>query len=152
MERVFGIAKEICRNSNWTLTNLELQKILYIAQVFSYGRRNIPVFDSVIEAWDYGPVVPVIYHQFKYAGNYPISPFLFPVEDNICKQDKQFIATISHMTQHLKGWELVAITHRDGGAWKQTYRPGVKHLVITPEAIQAEYANLWRALDDEPTL
>lgn len=143
MDNIFCIAKEICKNGNWAITNLELQKILYIAQMFSYGMRKKPLFDNPIEAWDYGPVVPVVYHEFKFAGNGPIPSFLFPAEDCVNEDNRTFISKISKMVKGLKGWQLVAITHRDRGAWQRTYRPGIKHLVISPNAIQKEYAELW---------
>lgn len=143
MEHIFSIAKEICKNGNWAITNLELQKILYIAQMFSYGTRNKPLFDEPIEAWDYGPVVPVVYHEFKFAGSGPIPPFLFSVPDCTDEEEKKFISKISELVKGLEGWQLVAITHREGGAWKHTYKPGLKHLVISPEAIKKEYTDLW---------
>lgn len=143
MDYIFCIAKEICKNGNWAITNLELQKILYIAQMFSYGMRGKPLFTNSIEAWDYGPVIPVVYHEFKFAGNNAIPPFLFPVQDCVNKEEKEFISKISGLVKGLKGWQLVAITHREGGAWQNTYRSGIKHLVISPSAIQKEYAELW---------
>ncbi len=143
MDKVFCVAKEFCQNSGWTLTNLQLQKILYIAQLFSYGLRGSPIFNNSIEAWDYGPVVPEVYHQLKYAGNAPIPSFLFPEEDCTDLKEKEFINKISSMVKGLEGWELVAITHRDGGAWKKTYQPGIKHLIITPQAMKEEYKELW---------
>lgn len=144
MDRVFCIAREICRNSNWTITNLELQKILYIAQMFSLGQRGTALFPNNIEAWDYGPVVPSIYHEFKFFGNLPIPLSAFPKgECGICVEDATFISAISDLLKGLKGWELVAITHRDGGAWQQTYRPGIKHLVISQDAMREEYTRLW---------
>lgn len=147
MDNVFCVAKEICKNGNWAITNLELQKILYIAQMFSYGKRGKPLFDNSIEAWDYGPVVPEVYHKLKFVGNGAIPSFMFPSETCVSEENKVFISHVSEMVNGLKGWELVAITHRIGGAWQSTYRPGVKHLVISPSAIQNEYSELWSKND-----
>lgn len=145
MEKAFCIAKAICKNSNWKITNLELQKILYISQMFSIGQRNKALFGSDVEAWDYGPVVPSVYHELKFFGNTPIPSFAFPDKDCVSQEDLAFVADISELLKGLKGWELVAITHRNGGAWQQIYRPGIKHLVISKKAMQKEYAELWQS-------
>lgn len=50
------------------LTNLKLQKLLYYAQVLSLKRLKNSLFDDEIEAWEYGPVVPSVYHQYKSFG------------------------------------------------------------------------------------
>jgi uncharacterized phage-associated protein len=50
------------------LTNLKLQKLLYYTQVLSLKRLKIFLFDDEIEAWEYGPVVPSVYHQYKSFG------------------------------------------------------------------------------------
>ena len=41
------------------LTNLKLNKLLYYVQGCSYQRFNRPLFEDEIEAWNYGPVIPM---------------------------------------------------------------------------------------------
>ena len=50
------------------LTNLKLQKLLYYSQVLSLKKLKNPLFEDEIEAWEYGPVVPSVYHQYKSFG------------------------------------------------------------------------------------
>ena len=47
------------------VTNLSLNKLLYFAQGHSLAENGKPLFDEPIEAWQYGPVVPSVYHTFK---------------------------------------------------------------------------------------
>ena len=54
------------------ITNLKLQKVLYFAQAYYLGRFDRPLFDDDIEAWQYGPVVPAVYHAFSKYGRNPI--------------------------------------------------------------------------------
>lgn len=62
-------------NSNG-ITNLQLQKIMYFA-IKDYLSKNglkakgkIEAFyNEPFETWDYGPVVPCVYYQYKYYGN-----------------------------------------------------------------------------------
>lgn len=47
------------------ISNLKLQKLLYYCQAYSYALTGKPMFAEEIEAWDYGPVVPSIYQEYK---------------------------------------------------------------------------------------
>ena len=69
----FQVAKKICELSNWTVTNLKLQKILYLAQMVHLGRNNgDPLIDEKFEAWMYGPVLPNLYKIMKEFGGSPV--------------------------------------------------------------------------------
>ena len=48
-----------------TISNLKLQKLLYLAQGFFLAIYGEPLFPEHIEAWTHGPVVPEIYRRFK---------------------------------------------------------------------------------------
>ena len=54
------------------LTNLKLQKLLYYAQAWHLALYDKPLFRDPIEAWIYGPVVPMVYRQFKKFRNHPV--------------------------------------------------------------------------------
>lgn len=53
---------------------LKLQKLLYLAQGFSYAFNDKPLFDDDIEAWVHGPVVPIVYNEYK---EYKYNPVFF---------------------------------------------------------------------------
>jgi uncharacterized phage-associated protein len=44
---------------------LKLQKLLFYSQAVCLVKFNKPAFDDPIEAWDYGPVAPNVYHYVK---------------------------------------------------------------------------------------
>jgi hypothetical protein len=54
------------------VSNLKLQKLCYYAQGLCTAMRGAPLFADRIEAWDHGPVVPNLYHQYKQYGSQPI--------------------------------------------------------------------------------
>ncbi|QZN99150.1 Panacea domain-containing protein [Chenggangzhangella methanolivorans] len=62
---------------DWTLSNLEIQKILYLAHMYHLGRTGQPLINEAFEAWDYGPVVPEVYGRAKGTGSAPIRPSAF---------------------------------------------------------------------------
>ncbi|QAB40095.1 DUF4065 domain-containing protein [Acinetobacter baumannii] len=58
---------------NKGITNLQLQKFLYFAYVKYLIRNNEKLFNDPIEKWQYGPVVPSVYHSFKDYGFFEIN-------------------------------------------------------------------------------
>jgi uncharacterized phage-associated protein len=61
--------------ANWFVGNLEevtplkLQKLIYFSHGWNLALRNAPLIDELVEAWEYGPVIPRVYHEFKEYGN-----------------------------------------------------------------------------------
>jgi len=47
------------------ISNLKLQKLVYYAQGLHMVIYGEPIFSEEVEAWTYGPVVPVLYHYYK---------------------------------------------------------------------------------------
>ena len=77
IQNVFEVAKYIVKNSENGVSNLELQKYLYLLQAAFLKYHNSPLFDSKIEAWRNGPVVREMYDMFKIFGSSKIPKDLF---------------------------------------------------------------------------
>lgn len=52
-------------NGGDRMTNLKLQKLLYYQQGYHLAFFGTPLFAENIEAWMYGPVVPVVYDAYS---------------------------------------------------------------------------------------
>lgn len=50
------------------ITNLKLQKLLYYVQGIGVGRYHTKVISEDFYAWEHGPVIESIYHQYKEFG------------------------------------------------------------------------------------
>ncbi|MEC6906856.1 type II toxin-antitoxin system antitoxin SocA domain-containing protein [Photobacterium piscicola] len=55
--------REIC------ISNLKLQKLAYYCQGYTLALMEQQLFDGKIVAWEHGPVVPAMYHEFKDFGS-----------------------------------------------------------------------------------
>jgi uncharacterized phage-associated protein len=134
-------AKKVCEASNWTATNLTVNKILYLAQMMRLGRTSgvQPLVAEHFQAWDYGPVLPTVYHRLKAFGNGPAGDvFLaFPDIDGIAEADL-INEAVNSLRDKTPG-QLIAITHWDDGAWAKNYRPGARNLIIPNADIYEEY-------------
>lgn len=110
------------RGDSLVLTNLKLNKLVYFAQVESVREGRGPLFDDRIEAWEYGPVEPAVYRAFKDYGRSPIE-----VPCGIAPQNegaREIVRLVAETYGGLSAFDLVTVSHRDGGAWKKVYSPG----------------------------
>ncbi|OHV26948.1 DUF4065 domain-containing protein [Rhizobium sp. RMa-01] len=145
--RLDSVARYICDKADWDVTHLQLQKLLYLAQMFHMGRTDGQrLFDGTFEAWDYGPVEPTLYHRAKMFGAEPMRDIFFyartfrdgdprrKVMDDICRKFLPYSAG-----------DLVEITHADDGAWATHYVPKARNIRIPDEDIFNEYRRRQRA-------
>ena len=54
---------------------MKIIKLVYIAHGHYLAKNDSPLFTEKVEAWDYGPVIPSLYHEFKIYGAFPIDSF-----------------------------------------------------------------------------
>lgn len=126
-------AKYLCKKSGWSLSNLSLQKILYLAHMIYMGRHEgRGLINGRFEAWDYGPVQPAVYHRAKTFGSKPVGNIFHQVGDIPVDENALFLdLCLAHFGQMSPG-SLVEMTHGKHGAWYKHYQPG-KHGVRIPE-------------------
>lgn len=136
-------AYKICELSDWTVTNLEIQKILYLANMVYLGRNNTLLINEEFEAWKYGPVLPKLYNLLKRFGVSPIKKYVFDNEVKTINDDKinQLLIEAWEKLGYKANWELVSMTHRKNGAWKKVYEEN-KNNTITIDHIRNEYMEL----------
>lgn len=131
-------AKRVCELSGWQLSNLSLQKILYIAHLIYLGRRNEPLFDETFQAWNYGPVLPSVYHKAKIFGSDPVRNVFHSVPNLEEGPEADVLAETVEKLSNKSPSQLVAITHWDKGAWAKHYMPGM-NMVIPNDDVLREY-------------
>ncbi len=54
------------------LTQMKLQRLVYLAHGWQLGLTGSPLLNEAIQAWSYGPVVRSLYKAFEDAGDGPI--------------------------------------------------------------------------------
>lgn len=141
-----------CNEKDYNLSNLKLQKILYFIQAYFVSNTDDkePCFHEKIEAWDFGPVVPVAYHEYKQFGStnipkvtsyieYDANDFweskVVTYDDAVIEQkDKTIIEKLVDKFANYSTTTLVNVTHRQS-PWMDAYEQGQSN-VITVEAIR----------------
>lgn len=118
------------------VTPLKLQKIVYIAHGFHLAIYDEPlVGNEIAEAWEYGPVFPSLYHEFKDLGARPIQRM---AEEEVYDRDKddliyntpkigtgstktkEFLELILEMYGKYDARQLSSMTHQEGTPWSNT--------------------------------
>lgn len=99
------------------ISNLQLQKILYYIQGYSFALRDEEAFGEEILAWKYGPVIKEVYDFFSMYAAMPIeNSFRIEITD---KEFEKLIQVISLDKMVCPAWKLVEQTHGEA-PWKYT--------------------------------
>lgn len=143
MYRALNVARYIierCHLQNKTISNLKLQKILYFVQAEFLVSKNRPCFVERIEAWNFGPVVPEVYQQYKIFGSANIPVIGRRVNSvSISREDKNLINGIVDECSRYSASSLVDITHHQK-PWIEAYsKPGYNN-VISTESIREYFS------------
>lgn len=135
-----SVCRFICETGDWRITNLQLQKILYIAQMAYLGIEGERLADLSFEAWDHGPVAPRVYRQVRMFGAAPIGDVFSDARPFAANSKrKEMLTNACRDLIPLRPGQLVEITHWDGGAWAACYEPRAKGTRIPDQAIIREY-------------
>lgn len=118
-----------CIKDNVSITNLQLQRILYFVQK-DFLKRGSPAFSDDIEAWEFGPVVPNVYFDFCGFGATSISISKGAVPN--LTSDKNIIDNIIEAKRSLTPWEAAKETHKATGAWSKVHNNGKGNRCIIP--------------------
>lgn len=147
---------KLAKNDNCPLTQMKLQKLIYIAHGYHLAILNMPLISNEIQAWQYGPIIPDIYQEFKIFGNTPINVLAIDVEINddfdiletnsgINKEDtqtKELIDAVWGKYSQYSGPNLSDMTHRVDTPWDKTYSQGTPSLPISNGLIAEHYKSL----------
>lgn len=117
---------ELGRRDWVAIDPLKLQKLVYLAHGWSLQFLQRPLIKEPFEAWRYGPVVPVLYQEFRRFGGWPITDFAAGVPGEspyaIDHQTKSLLDAVWERYKALTPIQLSALTHEPGSAWDLVQR------------------------------
>lgn len=153
----------LARASGKTLTPLKLQKLVYFAHGWYLALTGNALISDRVQAWQYGPVIPSIYHEFKDVGNGPINDLSselvnigglrfaskatldnFPVNEER-QHAKDIVAKVFEIYGGYSAAKLSNATHQTGTPWQQVYKDGERKITIPNELIRAYFKELENA-------
>lgn len=122
-------------------SNLKLQKLLYYSQGFHLALYNESLFPEPIEAWQHGPVCPVVYRHFKQydGGAIPMPEGFDP--SSIPEQARGVLKEVHRAYGQFSAWRLRELTHKEP-PWANHYRPEARGIVIPIEEMKTFFDTL----------
>lgn len=102
------------------MTHLRLQKLLYFAQGWHLARHGTPLFSDPIEAWQYGPVVPDVYQQYRKFGRQGIVLVNSTSDTVFTPSEYDLLLDVAREYDRYSTSELVDISHAADAPWSHT--------------------------------
>lgn len=132
------------------MTQLKLLKLVYIAYGWVLALTDEKLFGEPIEAWQHGPVVESLYHEFKHFKKAPITgrsedvdlDSWEVVQPRIPEDDHDTVGILNKVWvayRHFQAWDLRNKTHEKDGPWDRVYVAGEHGITLKDEDICEHY-------------
>lgn len=131
---------------------LKLQKLIYYASGYYLAAYHEALIDCSIEAWDYGPVVPEVYREFRDFGSKPITRRATEFDWTTEEEEEVAIPTDARVRKVIdfvwktygkySGLQLSDMTHADNSPWDKVRkeRPGIRNADIPEDTLKEHFA------------
>jgi uncharacterized phage-associated protein len=130
---------------------MKLQKLVFYAHGWHLGLQHAPLIDEQVEAWQYGPVIPSIYHSFKQYGTEPIAGPASAINEQgrLYKPglaegyDRSLCEKVWREYGRYSAAQLSIMTHRPGTPWDTTWNRNefkLRSLAIPNDVIEDYFA------------
>ena len=117
---------------------LKLQKMVYISYGWHWALLKKELFEDEIQAWRYGPVMPMVWHAFKRQRAKISKTYDMVVQGKFDADTQQVLKAIYNAYINQSNSQIIAITHAPGTPWSLIY-DGASDKEIPPEAIWSYY-------------
>ncbi len=131
------------------LSPMKLIKLVYIAYGWGLVFLNQKLFNEDIEAWQYGPVIPSIYHEFKRFGKEPIDEMSVSMNEmtgdlsvnRINLKEGNNISKLLNLVwtyyRNYSAVELSDLTHQLGSPWDNAVKTNGYRSILNDDDIKA---------------
>lgn len=128
------------------VTQMKLQKMVYFAHGYHLAKyAGAPLIQEDFEAWQFGPVVPDIYYEYKSFGRNPINlvnPEYDQILGSLSGDAKKAIDFTWNVTKNLSAATLSKWTHKKGSPWDAAYLPNSLSIPIDNLTIENYFKDL----------
>jgi uncharacterized phage-associated protein len=134
---------DLAIKANQPITQINVLKFLYFANAAYLVLYQQKLIKENFYAWKFGPVIPEVYEITKKYGSSPIKSPTDELDTSLEKDEKAIkcIEIIYETFKDKSPFQLVAITHRKGGAWDITNNREYRGLIKESDII-TEYENI----------
>jgi uncharacterized phage-associated protein len=135
----------LAQASDTEVSNMKLQKLVYIAYGYYLAITGDRLFADKIEAWDFGPVIPSLYHELKkYGARKVTDPIPADSEIEEGTAEMKILENVWLSYKKFNALQLSEMTHKEGTPWSNVWKETQKHTVIPDHLIRTHYQHLLR--------
>lgn len=133
----------LARLDDVKITPMKLQKLVYFAHGHYLAVTGEPLINDCVQAWQYGPVIPSLYHSIKHYGRNPIDEKIVDTEFDLIEEIpsdpiiRGFLDKIWMLYGKLTAIQLSKMTHEPGSPWDQVWEKYKTHSIIPEVLIEA---------------
>lgn len=128
--------------SHGPYTPLQVIKLTYLCHGWMLGLHDRPISAQPVEAWQYGPVIPDVYHRVKIHGREPIKqPLRFPIPE-FDDLETDLVSQVIDAYGEFSGIQLSQMTHQPGTPWHKVWHQYGQNTIIPNHMIQQHFAGL----------
>jgi uncharacterized phage-associated protein len=163
---------DLAESNDTTIDPLKMQKLVYFAHGWHLTLEDAPLIRETVQAWTYGPVIPVLFHEFKRWGGNPIREHateitairksggglvlqsIEPSLDAECVESpeptKALLRRVWDVYRKYSGTQLSTMTHASGSPWAKVreQQPDRRDVEIPDDLIKQDFAR--RARQNAP--
>jgi uncharacterized phage-associated protein len=142
MISALAVANELLRlawDEGSELTNMALQKLVYITNAYHLAIFDEPLIYNSIKAWQWGPVIPDLYDPLRRWGSGVVNKKIsYEGKGLLSKNQKLLVKTVYDSYGHKTGLILATITHCKGSPWDVIWSSG-NHFGYIPDSVIRDY-------------
>lgn len=160
MEKALAIANSfiaLALKAGNPVTQMKLQKLIFFAHGWYLALSDTPLLDEHFQAWQYGPVVPSVYHEFKSFGTLGIDKlgtelsftpsgfdWISPTVSDSSGTVQELVKKIWDVYGKYSGTQLSDMTHAPNTPWTLTRKKygDMRDVVIPDELIKKYFKEL----------
>lgn len=137
-----ALATNLCNNILYRgerdriqISPMKLQKLLYyLCRDYVKETGQSPIAEQ-FEVWQYGPVLPSVYGEFKSFGSNPIKAYAKDALGRsymVSEKENPILAKVLDIVwakyKNYSGIQLSEMTHKDTSAWYKAYMKGYNYI------------------------
>ena len=123
-------------------TPMQVLKLTYFSHGWMLGLHDQTLIYEPVEAWQYGPVIPSIYHRYKAFRGDPID--LVPIDrsEQLTVDQQRVVNDVVEVYREASAIQLSNISHKAGSPWDMVMNRHGPSTVIPNRLIQEHYKRL----------
>lgn len=128
----------LAKSEGKALTNMQLQKLVFIAQGYTLAIFEHPIYFHNTHAWQWGPVIPKLYKSLqKYGRNFVTESLDSDDKLDSDSEEMEIVNAVWEGYGHLSGAQLSNLTHKSNTPWSITWENDP--FGVIPESLITEH-------------